>query len=674
MTDRIAAQARSLSLTDDNRRWWTLAAMCFALFMIMLDNTVVNVALPSIQKDLHASLSSLEWTVNAYTLVFAVLLVTGGRLGDIFGRRRMFLFGVVTFAISSAAIGLAPTDTLLVAGRAIQGIGAAFMMPATLSIITNAFPPQERGKAIGTWAGVSALALAIGPVVGGFLTESVSWRAIFFLNLPVAAGAVAVTLFATHESRDETVGRTVDIPGIAALTAGLTAIVLALVEGNSWGWGSPRILALFAAGAIGLAGFFVIEHHSRSPMLDFTFFRSRSFLGANVVGFVVSFAMLAMFFFIALYMQNILGYSPLQAGVRFLPSTVILIFVAPVAGRLSDRIGPRIPMTIGLLLVTVSLYWQSTISVDTGYGHLLPGFILMGFGMGLVMSPMSTAAMNAVDQTKAGVASGILSMSRMVGGTFGVAVMGALVAGTGPQQDRRAAARPAHRSPRGARPLPRRGRRRQRRRAGHRRAAPGLRLRPLQRAEDRRRGGLHRRRRRVDHGGRQAPGGRRARDRRVQARGRRRAARRRGGLRAPLGRIDPPAPPLSSSPPGPARSPARAGPFSSSRAASLPGQMEVLTSLDRAHIEQLRARGEFFWLDLSRPTRRGHRGARRAPANCTRSRSRTRATSTSAPSSTTTTTTCCSSSTGSPRRPGTVIHRTSRRCWRCTSTSPATAW
>ncbi len=319
MTDRIAAQARSLSLTDDNRRWWTLAAMCFALFMIMLDNTVVNVALPSIQKDLHASLSSLEWTINAYTLVFAVLLVTGGRLGDIFGRRRMFLFGVVTFAISSAAIGFAPTDTLLVAGRAVQGIGAAFMMPATLSIITNAFPPQERGKAIGTWAGVSALALAIGPVVGGFLTESVSWRAIFFLNLPVAAGAVAVTLFATHESRDETVGRTVDIPGIAALTSGLTAIVLALVEGNSWGWGSAGILALFAAGAIGLVGFFVIEHHSRAPMIDFSFFASKSFLGTNVVAFVVSFAMLAMFFFIALYMQNILGYSPLQAGVRFLP-------------------------------------------------------------------------------------------------------------------------------------------------------------------------------------------------------------------------------------------------------------------------------------------------------------------------------------------------------------------
>ncbi len=423
-----------LRLTEDNRRWWTLAAMCFALFMVMLDNTVVNVALPSIQRDLHATVSGLEWTVNAYTLAFAVLLVTGGRLGDLFGRRRMFLFGVVTFALSSAFIGFSQSEAWLVGGRAVQGIGAAFMMPGTLSIISNAFPPAERGKAIGTWAGVSALALAIGPVVGGFLVETVSWQSIFFLNLPVAAGAVFVTLFAAQESRDETAPAHVDLAGVATITVGLASLVLALVEGNAWGWGSGRILGLFAVAAVALVAFVLVETHARFPMVEFGFFRSRSFLGANIVAFIVSFAMLAMFFFLALYLQNVKGYSPLQAGVRFLPSTVIIIFVGPIAGRLADRVGSRPLMTLGLALVSLSLFWQGHLAVDTPYGQLAGAFVVMGFGMGLVMSPMSTAAMNAVDQSKAGVASGVLSMSRMVGGSFGVAAMGALVTGLGRQK------------------------------------------------------------------------------------------------------------------------------------------------------------------------------------------------------------------------------------------------
>ena len=343
MTQRLLNHRHRL-ITDENSRWWTLGAMCFALFMIMLDNTVVNVALPSIQRDLHASLSALEWTVNAYTLTFAVILVTGGRLGDIFGRRRCFLIGVVIFGTASAAIGLAPSDTALVAFRAVQGIGAAFMMPATLSIITQAFPPQQRGTAIGTWAGVSALALAIGPVVGGFLTQQVSWRAIFFLNPPIAAIAVGVTLFAARESRDETVSRKVDYLGIATITVGLTALVLALVEGNAWHWGSGRIVALLVVATVGIVGFVVAELHGSAPMVDFGFFRSRTFLGANLVAFIVSFAMLAQFFFLALYMQNILHYSPLQTGVRFLPSTLVIIVMGPLAGRLTDRIGPRLPM------------------------------------------------------------------------------------------------------------------------------------------------------------------------------------------------------------------------------------------------------------------------------------------------------------------------------------------
>jgi EmrB/QacA subfamily drug resistance transporter len=405
--------------------------MCFALFMLMLDNTVVNVALPSIQRDLHASLSALEWTLNAYTLTFAVLMVTGGRLGDIFGRRKMFLFGVVVFGISSAMIGFAPDDTVLVAFRAVQGVGAAFMMPATLAIITQAFPAEQRGTAIGTWAGVSALALAIGPVVGGFLTQDVSWRAIFFINPPIAIGAVAVTLFAARESRDETVGRSVDFAGIAALTVGLTAFVLALVEGNAWHWGSGRVVGLFVVAVLAIAAFVVIELRVRVPMLDFSFFRSKTSAGSNIVAFLVTFAMFAQFFFLTLYMQNVLHYSPLQTGLRFLPATVLIIIMGPIAGRLTDRVGPRPLMVLGLLTVSAALGIQSQLTIHSGYGLLLPGFILMGMGMGLVMSPMSTAAMNAVDPSKAGAASGVLSMSRMVGGSVGLSVMGALVATIG---------------------------------------------------------------------------------------------------------------------------------------------------------------------------------------------------------------------------------------------------
>jgi EmrB/QacA subfamily drug resistance transporter len=416
-------------ITDENRKWWTLGAMCFALFMIMLDNTVVNVALPSIQRDLGASLSGLEWTINGYTLSFAVLLATGGRLGDIFGRRRMFLFGVVVFALSSATAGFAQNTTDLVASRVVQGVGAALMMPATLSIVTDAFPAHERGKAMGTWAGVSALALAVGPVLGGFLTEHVSWRAIFYLNLPVAIGAVAAALFAVRESRDTTVGREVDYAGVALLTGALTALILALVEGNSWGWGSTEIVALLAGAGLGLAAFVAIELRVRAPMVEFRFFSDRNFLGAVVVALIVSFAMLGVFFFLALYMQNILGYSPLEAGVRFLPSTLMIVTVAPVAGRMADRFGPRWLIAAGLTVVAASLFSFSDIAVDSSYLDLLPGFMLLGIGIAMTMSPMTSAAMNAVAVEKAGIASGVLSMFRMVGGSLGVAVTGAIFQG-----------------------------------------------------------------------------------------------------------------------------------------------------------------------------------------------------------------------------------------------------
>ncbi len=412
-------------ITDENRKWWTLGAMCFALFMVMLDNTVVNVALPSIQRDLGASISGLEWAVNGYTLSFGVFLATAGRLGDIFGRRRGFLVGVTVFTLSSIACGVSTSTTMLIVARVFQGLGAAFMMPATLSIVTNAFSPAERGRAIGTWAGVSAVALAIGPVVGGFLTEQVSWQSIFFLNVPVGIVAILATVFAVRESRDHTVDHKLDPLGVGALTISLTALVVALVDGNSWGWSSPEIIALFAAFVVFAGAFMVIEPRVKAPIIDFSFLKSRDFLGANLVGFVVSFAMFGVFF-IALYMQDILGYSPLEAGVRFLPSTLAIVLLAPVAGRVTDRIGPRWPIVAGLTLVALSLLLQTRISVGDTYADIWIVFVLLGMGLAFTITPMSTAAMNSVKATKAGVASGILSMSRMIGGTVGVAAIGAV--------------------------------------------------------------------------------------------------------------------------------------------------------------------------------------------------------------------------------------------------------
>jgi EmrB/QacA subfamily drug resistance transporter len=344
----------------------------------------------------------------------------------------MFLAGVVIFTVSSATAGLAADTGMLVASRVAQGVGGALMMPATLSIVTSAFPAKERGKAIGTWAGVSALALAIGPVLGGLLTEHVSWRAIFYINLPVGVGAVLASLFAVRESRDETVGREVDFAGVATLTAGLTALVLALIEGNSWGWGSIPIVALLAGSALMLAAFVAVELRVRAPMVEFPLFASRNFIGANLVALVVTFAMLGQFFFITLYMQDILRYSPLEAGVRFLPATLMIVAFAPLAGRLTDRVGPRWLIASGLVLVASSLYWLTTVHVGTTYGDIWPSFTLMGLGMAFVMSPMSTAAMNAVTEAKAGIASGVLSMNRMIGGTLGVAAMGAVFQGEAP--------------------------------------------------------------------------------------------------------------------------------------------------------------------------------------------------------------------------------------------------
>jgi EmrB/QacA subfamily drug resistance transporter len=412
---------------DENRKWWTLGALSFALFMIMLDNTVVNVALPSIQQSLDASLSGLEWVVNAYALTFAVLMLSGGKLADLLGRRRIFTLGLAVFTGASLACGLSETIGQLIAFRAAQGVGAALMMPATLAIISAAFPPRQRGLAFGIWAGVSAMALAIGPLVGGLITEHIHWSWIFFVNVPVGALGVVVARIVIAESRDTSSEQSLDLPGLLVSAASLFALTFGLIEANAYGWTSPTILALFGSAAAGLALFIWIERHRRAPMLDLSLFRSRTFAGANIVAFLVTLAMFGVFFFMSLYVQGILGYSPVQAGAIFLPMTILIILVAPPAGRLSDRIGSRWLMASGLTLVAVSLVLFSRLGLDSGFWDLVPGLVIGGVGMAITMTPMTAAAMGSVPVAKAGVSSGVLNTFRQVGGSLGIAVMGAIL-------------------------------------------------------------------------------------------------------------------------------------------------------------------------------------------------------------------------------------------------------
>jgi EmrB/QacA subfamily drug resistance transporter len=415
-------------LAEKNRKWITLAAVAFGLFMIMLDNTVVNVALPAIERDLHVSISSLEWVVTAYALTFAALLITGGKLGDLYGRKRIFIVGIAVFTLSSLACGLAPSAGFLIGARAVQGVGAALMNPASLSIITATFAPRERGQAIGIWAGVSAMALAIGPLVGGLIVDNINWNWIFFINVPVGVLGIAVSQYAIRESRDTSHEQSIDLPGLALSGAGLFAVSYALIEGNRHGWTSPEILGLFAAAAALLVAFVLVEHFQRLPMLDLSLFKIGSFTGANLVAMLVSLGMFGVFFFVSLYIQNILHFSPTKAGASFLPMTLLIILVAPMAGKASDRIGSRWLMGGGMTLVGISLLLYQRVGLHSTFWTLLPAMLLGGVGMALTMSPMTAAAMGSVPVDKAGVGSGVLNSFRQLGGSLGIALMGAIVA------------------------------------------------------------------------------------------------------------------------------------------------------------------------------------------------------------------------------------------------------
>ncbi len=415
-------------VTDENKKWWTLGAVSVGLFMIMLDNTIVNVALPSIQRSLGLTLSQLEWVVTGYALTFAAFMLTGGKLADLLGRRLIFMAGLVIFTASSLMCGLAGSGEMLIGARVVQGLGAALMNPATLSIITATFPPRQRGMAIGIWAGVSAMALAIGPLVGGLLAEHVNWNWIFYINVPVGIAGLILTPMLITESRDTSHEQRPDIPGLVTSGIALFALTYGFIESNNYGWGSTRIIGAFVIGIVALAVFIVLERVQRLPMLDLSLFKNRTFAGANAAMLLIGLAMFGLFLFVSLYVQQVLRFSPVEAGATFLPMTLLVILIAPQAGRLSDRVGSRWLVGGGMAILSLSLLWYSQLGTHETFWSILPGLLLGGVGMGLTMTPTTAAAMGSVPVDKAGVGSAVLNSMRQVGGSLGIGVMGAIVA------------------------------------------------------------------------------------------------------------------------------------------------------------------------------------------------------------------------------------------------------
>jgi EmrB/QacA subfamily drug resistance transporter len=404
---------------------WTFAVVSLALFMAMLDNLVVVTALPSIRKALGASVSDLEWTVNAYTLAFAVLIMTGAALGDRFGRKRMFLLGVSLFTVGSAFSALSSTSLQLEFARAGQGIGAAFLTPLTLTLLTRVFPPEQRAMVIGLWSGVAGLGLAIGPLVGGAVVNGLPWSTIFWLNVPI--GIIVVVLGATQleESRGDL--QPLDIPGLMLAAGGLLGITFGLIRGNALGWTSATIVGSLAIGVLLLGAFLAWERSTETPMLNLSLFHSSGFSAANVSGFMMSAGMFGSIFFLTLYVQQVLGASPLEAGLRTMPWTGTIMIVAPIAGILAGRYGPRWIVVTGLVLQAIALLWIANIATTTTpYNSLLLPFVIGGVGMGLSYAPLAEAVMSTVRANQQGQASGAHNSIRELGGVFGVAVLGAI--------------------------------------------------------------------------------------------------------------------------------------------------------------------------------------------------------------------------------------------------------
>ncbi len=409
---------------------WTFAITAIALFMVVLDNLVVTTALPSIRADLGSGVQALEWTVNAYTLTFAVLLLTGAALGDRFGRRRMFTIGLGLFTLASAAAALAPSTELLIAARAVQGAGAAIVTPLTLTLLSEAFPPDKRGLAIGAWSGISGLGVALGPLVGGAVVSGISWHWIFWLNVPI--GLAVIPLAARRLTESYGPAKQLDLPGLVLGGSGLLGVVYGIVRGNELGWTSPTILAALAVGAALLAGFVAWELRAPHPMLPMRFFRSRAFAASNGVSLAMYFGVFGSIFLLAQFFQVVQHLSPLEAGIRTLPWTGMPMLVAPIAGLLSDRIGSRPLMVAGLTLQAIAIGWLADVTSPTvAYSSLVIPFILAGTGMALVFAPTANAVLNAVRPKEAGQASGATNAIREVGGVLGIAVLASVFSANG---------------------------------------------------------------------------------------------------------------------------------------------------------------------------------------------------------------------------------------------------
>jgi EmrB/QacA subfamily drug resistance transporter len=406
-------------------KWWTLGAVCTATFMLLLDITVVNVALPDIARELDASFTDLQWVVDAYALSLASFMLTTGSVADLVGRRRVFVVGLAVFSIASLLCGLAGSPTVLNLARAMQGLGGAAMFSMSLALIAQEFHGRDRGTAFGIWGATVGGAVAIGPVVGGLITDGLGWEYIFFLNLPIGAAAIFVALTRVGESKDPGDAR-IDWPGLVTFSSGLFLLVFALVRGNAEGWTSTLILGFLIGSAVLLLAFVAVERRRDHPMLDLTLFRKPAFTGASVAALALSASMFAMFLYITLYIQNSLGFEPLDAGLRFIPLTLVSFFAAPVSGQLMGRIPMRVPFGFGLLLVGIGLLLMGGLSADSKWTHLLPGFLLAGVGIGTINPAIASTAVGVVPPQRSGMGAGISNTFRQVGIATGIAGLGAL--------------------------------------------------------------------------------------------------------------------------------------------------------------------------------------------------------------------------------------------------------